>query len=173
MRHSRSFNMHPLTVVFAMLVITTAETATCGDKPDKPFEVKQQRDLSALESKLKAKAGAKPEDTWYVLAFCDEARQAEFVPPTRPGYYSGYWSFDVECDVKYQIVKGRKAAAEAIYRFLMQSSASANKLRPTVFNNVSGWQKNWRFRAFASQKAAQALYDYHKTPDQSTGSFFQ
>lgn len=173
MRHSRIFNMRPLTVVFAMLIVTTAGTATCSEKADKPFEVQQQKDFRTLESKLFAKSGAKPEDTWYVLAFCDEAVQAEFVPPTRPGYSSGYWSFDTKRDVKYQIVKGRKAAAEAVYRFLMQSSASADKLRPTVFNNVSRWQKNWRFRAFASQKAAQALYDYHKTPDQRTASILQ
>lgn len=150
MSHPGSLVARQLTMILARLVFTVAGTALGGEESDKQFEILKQKDVRTLERDLNSRVGACPEDTWYVLAFCDAAYQAEFAPLTNTGSYRGYWRFGAESDVKYQLVRGRKAAAEAVYGFLIRTSASANKLCPGVFNNASRWQKGWRLKAFAS-----------------------
>lgn len=167
MLHTRIHKVRKLTLLVAILLVATAETAAGGEKHDKQFESRQRNGMRALEQRLTIRPAANVEDVWYVLAFSDHSVKSEFSSYRSSGYYEkpdGLWTIEIKREATYQVVKGRKAAAAAVYEFMSTASASANNMDPAVVHDVSRLQKDWDFRAFRSAREADACYRYHKGP---------
>ena len=144
-------------LTLAMLFMAATNVPAAENGFDKRFEAQKRNALRELERRLTTRNGAGDEETWYVLAFHDQAAQAEFRRYS-PTARSGYWNYDVKRSNTIKKVQGRKAAAEAVFQFLIQSSQSLHDLPPSAFDNLVRWQKAWDYRAFRSAKEAQAFY---------------
>ena len=156
-----------LTVLVAMFLTTTGGITAGGEKHDKQFESRQRNAMRALERSLTIRPAANVEEVWYVLALSDHSVTSEFSSYRSSGYYEkpdGHWTIEIKREATYRLVKGRKAAADAVYEFMSKASASANNLDPAVADDVSRLQKDWAFRAFRSVREAEACYLYHKGP---------
>lgn len=161
MCHLRNTLCRPVAVVAAILLASVMETVVGDEKADRLYAKQQLIHMRDIERRLSVTHKDRAEEMWYVLVYCDQAAQAEFVP-RNPEARVGYWNYEVQRDLKYQIVKGRKAAAIAVEKFLTTTSETARRIDPAAYDNLTRWEKTWDFRAFRSAKEADAFYQHHK-----------
>ena len=144
------------------ILLTVATWLPASDNAlEKKFEARKRTAMKELERRLTTRNGAGDADTWYVLAFHDQAAQAEF-RRFNPTERSGYWNYDVKRNTSTKKVRGRTAAAEAVYQFLVRSSESMSDLPPSAFDHMTRWEKAWDYRSFRSAKEAEAFYLNHR-----------
>ena len=164
MRHIRILDVRRLTILFAILLVTTAGMATGGERQDKLFKARQRNAMKQIQQRLTIKPVANVEEMWYVLAFSDHSVKSQFSSDRHSDDYDnpqGSWTMQIRREATYGLVKGRKAATTAVYEFTSKVSESANNLDPAAVDYVSRLKKDWDFRAFRSAKEAEAFYVYH------------
>lgn len=136
--------------------ISSAPTST--NNADEKAALRQMLRRRDIERNLAVQARRAGDNDWYVIQFSDRARR--ITPPqiVGLGVYRTIGGVNAVEQRDYVIVQGRRAAAEAIDRFLAEGPESVHELPASGYLNATQFRKLWTFRVFRSRIEAQEFF---------------